>query len=1190
MEEHNNGWISSKMSTFYQKWNWYLSDYVDTSSKDKVDNTSVRSILMEEGVILEEEETLVNISNESDNSDDEKVEDNINMDLECKKWENIESTKILLNKQEYQNTVKNDTGKNRDDTYDEMYDDIEKYEEYLCKMADEEYLDVCIDMSNVNNGTSQNTTENISEETVRNNPDNIKYLRTEKSTNVNNGETQNSKEPEIHEVHSKETDKQTSTEKYIEKCNNNLDKENNNDNLSNDNELSTNDSNNGNKDDDSQNEDSPDIFSILKAKTVKKSNLKPEKYSWKRAEQKETKSDVNKKSISTVTATTIKFTEDIQFANDIDENGEFIVVTNKKKKVKRIKKGCTSESIGECLISSIDKNKEPKPVKLYDNKPKETKVFDDTAVIGRFETCAELVDGQNKTLNQEKTEKRNKKYNESNLNIFAPLDPNNHIKKQEYEKVIKSRRNNIEENKFSKQETTVKQTTVTSEDIIEIEEKKAKQSGQQQLIKKLSLQEYILREIENGGKMPFLTTPTKSIPLMKKLVENAKLRSNYGIKTGTKILVPEWNKVVDKKTEQRLVEIYEEHSTIWLPRNLPTIDLLQNKETAIPTSKILPVTIKLSPPKSVKQQIQPTRVLVGVISAMQKVHKATYLSPTTKGQAEIIYNPSNVPTDDELMKKYVEKSSISRDKMFLIRVNILSNHSLDKYKDSLLFRKYLSTENIVIDYNDLDTVDPVHLGFMEDIIPRYETLHLHHQRLSALLPKDTPKFQLNLQSLYGRSGERCRVVMINCDKDNIQKLKDNFQELHDTDMLRFYPWKEFIGLPNNLKSVAIKRQNNFVNSFRSVLLRGFIDNNNNVPMIMIDEEDENEDITDLLVDPEYQHGFDKLSVSDYLSNYIFSGDGTLLFEMVYPPIDGVRETVVRKHHFAEALEYADLVHGELGRFMNQTSISLVFENPGKALNDRHGKKWEQHTRLRDLSEEYNKMVDSTPNYNKRSRSYKSQNISTKSSRREGFSYANATRESEYENVSFNEDSYSDKTDAQTTITHATDITWYESMQEYMEKMKTEMRAEYTQRFQAMKEENENLRKDLLEFQRTTNDTQKQLVTSVNKIELIYERTQITNEAQFKNINDLLEKFLMISVGQKENVRPFTSNPNTAPITAPPTASKRKLVDVQQTSLGEDALPTNKDEAAYQNNAMETDPQRQGYNSRTPLTAIINQNE
>jgi hypothetical protein len=173
---------------------------------------------------------------------------------------------------------------------------------------------------------------------------------------------------------------------------------------------------------------------------------------------------------------------------------------------------------------------------------------------------------------------------------------------------------------------------------------------------------------------------------------------------------------------------------------------------------------------------------------MQQQFEDIYLAPIGDGQAPVISSLVDIPTNNTLLQDYIEWPSVEKNRIFLVRIMVKSNHSLGEYKTINQFRQYLARENIVLDYNNLDSIDPVHVGFIEDIIPRYETLQLHHERLSALLPVDAPMFQLNIQSIYGRSRERSKVVMINSDISNVNILKTLFNNLNKEESIPFYPW------------------------------------------------------------------------------------------------------------------------------------------------------------------------------------------------------------------------------------------------------------------------------------------------------------------------------------------------------------------------------------------------------------------
>jgi hypothetical protein len=202
-----------------------------------------------------------------------------------------------------------------------------------------------------------------------------------------------------------------------------------------------------------------------------------------------------------------------------------------------------------------------------------------------------------------------------------------------------------------------------------------------------------------------------------------------------------------------------------------------------------------------------------------------------------------------------------------------------------------------------------------------------------------------------------------------------------------------------LKEIIIRKQNTFLNGVWSILLSGFIDNHDNVPMYMVDQE-ELEDLkiaikngtTDEFNSKDYVDGFEAVGVTDFLKNYIISGDETQLFEKVYPPVDGKREVIVNSHHFAEALDFVEVYNGEIARKMNETAISLVFEDPKRALRERNNTPWEPHQRYKGLYADYQKMVDSTPNNSKRYRNDTTHNNGGNKQYRQNYnSYANATK-------------------------------------------------------------------------------------------------------------------------------------------------------------------------------------------------------
>jgi hypothetical protein len=85
--------------------------------------------------------------------------------------------------------------------------------------------------------------------------------------------------------------------------------------------------------------------------------------------------------------------------------------------------------------------------------------------------------------------------------------------------------------------------------------------------------------------------------------------------------------------------------------------------------------------------------------------------------------------------------------IFQGKIYIHTNNYLQDYQANKLFTDYLRKENIIIEINDLDNVNPVQLGFLENIIPRNDTLQIHQNWLTALMPSNAPKFQLQISAL-----------------------------------------------------------------------------------------------------------------------------------------------------------------------------------------------------------------------------------------------------------------------------------------------------------------------------------------------------------------------------------------------------------------------------------------------------------
>jgi hypothetical protein len=337
---------------------------------------------------------------------------------------------------------------------------------------------------------------------------------------------------------------------------------------------------------------------------------------------------------------------------------------------------------------------------------------------------------------------------------------------------------------------------------------------------------------------------------------------------------------------------------------------------------------------------------------MQKVYKDTYLGPIEEHHnTPIIYDKKDIPLEITNIKEYLVTPINSKQSVFLGKIYIHTNHTLQDFQASDILTDYLKQENMIIEINDLDDVNPVQLGFIEHIMPKLETISLHQKRISNMIPPNSPKFQLQVSSLWGKSGERSKICMIKCDECNKEIMLQIFEQLNEDNTISFFPMTDFAtGCTQEQKTTIIKRTNKWRAQFRSILIPGFCDDEDNVPIIY----DNTNDPSNILT---------QTSVTEYLAHYIKNSNGDNLFTHVYPPQNGIREVIVHITNFTQASSFIKVCHGELARIMDIPAIDKVFIDPTQAYLDASKPVWKPNNRVLNVVPTYendNKGNDCNP--------------------------------------------------------------------------------------------------------------------------------------------------------------------------------------------------------------------------------------
>jgi hypothetical protein len=201
-----------------------------------------------------------------------------------------------------------------------------------------------------------------------------------------------------------------------------------------------------------------------------------------------------------------------------------------------------------------------------------------------------------------------------------------------------------------------------------------------------------------------------------------------------------------------------------------------------------------------------------------------------------------------------------------------------------------------------------------------------------------------------------------------------FQKLDDDKKIKFFSWKEFTSLQPELRDIAFQKQLLFNRTYKSVVLTGFKDNDDNVKMVYKIPQTGEIEISEEKKDP-----LEDVYVTDYLQDWISAGNGSPMFYHVYEPIEGKRDTMVQIDNFAEATDFSQVCLREMARVMNSPARAMVFQDV-KAVEESITKAiWQPYTKAAKLIEDRNNM-----NYynNKRGRTENNNNNSTKDKRQQ----------------------------------------------------------------------------------------------------------------------------------------------------------------------------------------------------------------
>jgi hypothetical protein len=420
-----------------------------------------------------------------------------------------------------------------------------------------------------------------------------------------------------------------------------------------------------------------------------------------------------------------------------------------------------------------------------------------------------------------------------------------------------------------------------------------------------------------------------------------------------------WQIEGTKSLQREHRDTFENTSIKHIPINLPKFESEVYEETS--TNYIIPIMVTIRLKKGVDQSLNQSRWLVAILKSLQMVHHDTYIGELigTSNSTKIVHH-DQVPLDHRRLHSYMNVPVMGNNTSYSTKIVIHSNNDLNSFLTNPTLLTYLKEEQIAIEHNNLTTTLPKNVGFIEQVTASRETTILHKVRLDSYLPSNAPAFQVCIYRVYGNDKKISHFVMIQSNQEDVATLTEMLININDESKLVFFPWSVFVKAPSLERQSVVEENRKWNNLFHSIVVDGFIDNDDDNKMNFIEDESENT-----------PNGFSlDMSVAEYLQQLLHPITRNTMFDYVYPSVLGKREFIISEDNFGDIENYLALLIGELSREMTDDAIIAEFSNPEYAVNQAKRNKWKPFSRVFVIPDTPTPKQYSTPNTNKRSRTHR----------------------------------------------------------------------------------------------------------------------------------------------------------------------------------------------------------------------------
>jgi hypothetical protein len=376
------------------------------------------------------------------------------------------------------------------------------------------------------------------------------------------------------------------------------------------------------------------------------------------------------------------------------------------------------------------------------------------------------------------------------------------------------------------------------------------------------------------------------------------------------------------------------------------------------------ITVK---PTAMNEEINIKLIVEGILQAVQLLHPPAWIN-ATDGSPDGILNINELPPNKNDLNKYVEDIRTTYLGKVTFRLTFTTNIPMEEIVFDKTFKQWLRDQKMFMEISELQHANPLYVGFLDTPLPEHRKLPLMKARFDNAYPTEKGKFQVVLApiSIDGQN-YTSTFYMIVCNQPDLEHYQLLFQNAEEKTGHVFFPWNQFQSCKKSQKIEVVKQQQYYYATHRTTLLYNFTDanppikttakigitpttTNNEKPIItnnqydVLSESMEQEEAalqTDMgntdntqSNNPNADDNKPDTTEHDdgpFLTEFIYDNFRNCynehIFEIIYPPINNIIETIHKKQQTNEINALLPYLHNELALNMTDEAIEWGFTYP-----------------------------------------------------------------------------------------------------------------------------------------------------------------------------------------------------------------------------------------------------------------------